>query len=53
VVGKDLGGERGRRLQYWPVSGRARQSYVVGGSGFEEIEIVKAQAPRGGDVELF
>ena len=26
VVGKDLGGERGRRLQYWPVSGRARQS---------------------------
>ena len=29
VVGKDLGGERGRRLQYWPVSGRARQAYVA------------------------
>lgn len=54
VVGKDLGGERGRRLQYWPVSGRARQSYVAGGSRVEEIEVVKPQAPpRGGDVELF
>src|SRR5579863_1151685 len=27
VVGRDLGGNRGRRLQYWPVSGRARQAY--------------------------
>lgn len=54
VVGKDMGGERGRRLQYWPVSGRARQSYVTGGTGVEEIEIVRTPAPRsGGDVELF
>ncbi|HEY1941057.1 MAG TPA: chemotaxis protein CheD [Roseiarcus sp.] len=54
VVGKDLGGERGRRLQYWPVSGRARQSYVATGGGVEEIEVVKPLAPpRGGEVELF
>jgi chemotaxis protein CheD len=53
VVGKDLGGDRGRRLQYWPVSGRARQSYVAGGSGVDEIEIIKAPASRGGDIELF
>ena len=29
VLGGDTGGERGRRLQYWPVSGRARQSYIA------------------------
>jgi chemotaxis protein CheD len=53
VVGKDLGGKRGRRLQYWPVSGRARQSYVAADAGLEEIEVFKAPPPRGGDVELF
>jgi chemotaxis protein CheD len=52
VVGRDLGGERGRRLQYWPVSGRARQSYVAAGVGIDESETFKAP-PRGGDVELF
>ena len=31
VVGADLGGERGRRLQFWPVAGRARQSYISSG----------------------
>ena len=46
MVGKDLGGERGRRLQYWPVSGRARQSYVAGGSRVDEIEVVKPQRRR-------
>lgn len=53
VVGKDLGGERGRRLQYWPVSGRARQSYVATSNGVEEIEIVKAAPPLACDIELF
>ncbi len=51
LVGKDLGGQRGRRLQYWPVSGRARQSYVD--AGFDDIEIVRAPTDRGGEVELF
>lgn len=54
LVSKDLGGQQGRRLQYWPVSGRARQSYVSAGSGIDEIEIVKAPASRSfGEVELF
>lgn len=53
VVGKDLGGDRGRRLQYWPVSGRARQSYVASGSGVEEIVVVRPPPQSGGDVELF
>jgi chemotaxis protein CheD len=52
LVGKDLGGQQGRRIKYWPVSGRARQSYVV--AAVEEIEIVKTPPSRSyGDVELF
>jgi chemotaxis protein CheD len=52
LVSKDLGGERGRRLQYWPVSGRARQSYVS--AGVDESPNLKAQFSRGcGEVELF
>jgi chemotaxis protein CheD len=51
VVGKDLGGERGRRLQYWPVSGRARQAYVAG--GIDEKPIKPPLSRNVGDVELF
>ncbi|MGA2492802.1 MAG: chemotaxis protein CheD [Roseiarcus sp.] len=52
VVGKDLGGERGRRLQYWPVSGRARQAYVAAG-GIDE-KLLKPMLSRDvGEVELF
>ncbi|MCW2283277.1 chemotaxis protein CheD [Rhodoblastus acidophilus] len=29
VVAEDLGGERARRVQFWPASGRARQIYVA------------------------
>ena len=51
LVAKDLGGQQGRRLQYWPVSGRARQSYVA---AVEEVETIMAPASRiYGDVELF
>ncbi len=54
LVGKDLGGKRGRRIQYWPVSGRARQSYVAAGSGIDDLEIIRAPAARGGgEIELF
>ena len=28
IVGGSLGGESGRRIQYWPVSGRARQAIM-------------------------
>ena len=28
IVSRDLGGFRGRRLEYWPVTGRARQIYM-------------------------
>jgi chemotaxis protein CheD len=54
LVGKDLGGQRGRRLQYWPVSGRARQSYVAAGAGVDNLELIRAPTSRSyGDVELF
>jgi chemotaxis protein CheD len=52
VVGKDLGGERGRRLQYWPVSGRARQAYVASG-GIDEKPPKPLLTRNVGDVELF
>ena len=52
VVGKDLGGDRGRRLQFWPVSGRARQAYVAPG-GIDETPIKLSVSRSVGDVELF
>ena len=52
VVGKDLGGERGRRLQYWPVSGRARQAYVAA-AGIDEKPVKPVLTRNVGDVELF
>ncbi len=57
IVGGDTGGERGRRLQFWPVSGRARQSYIA--SGVESANRASAgRAPAherniAGDVDLF
>jgi chemotaxis protein CheD len=59
VVGGDIGGERGRRLQFWPVSGRARQSYIH--AGVESLN-EKSKAPealatatknRAGEIDLF
>ncbi len=52
VIGKDLGGDSGRRLQYWPVSGRARQAYVAAG-GIDEKPIRPLLSRDVGDVELF
>ena len=51
-MGDDLGGERGRRLQYWPVSGRARRSYVAGAPTIAE-SAVKLPVIDSGDAELF
>jgi chemotaxis protein CheD len=54
LVSKDLGGQQGRRLQYWPVSGRARQSYVAASAGIDNVELVRAPVSRSfGEVELF
>lgn len=54
VVGGDLGGDRGRRLQFWPVSGRARQILLP--SGAETAVLARPPKPvqvSFGEVELF
>jgi chemotaxis protein CheD len=59
TVSGDIGGERGRRLQFWPVTGRARQSLIQ--TGVETInQRPKAAAPlptapkaADGEVDLF
>ncbi len=54
IVGGDLRGDRGRRVEYWPISGRARQVLLSGDKGF-----VTSAPPRqppvaaGGSVEFF
>ncbi len=54
VIGGSLGGESGRRLQFWPVSGRARQAVMSGDKNLPPV--VAPTAPKqsdGGEVEFF
>jgi chemotaxis protein CheD len=54
LVGKDVGGERARRLKFQPCSGRVRVIYVARDQRFVHAEVKKATvAPAGGDLELF
>ena len=54
VTGTSLGGTQGRRVQFWPESGRARQMLIA---KFEEPAAVVAPSPvptpAGDDIELF
>jgi chemotaxis protein CheD len=53
IVSQDLGGDRGRRLQFWPASGRARRSFI-GADAIISVENVREPvAAKFGDVELF
>ena len=52
IVNKDLGGDQGRRIQFWPASGRARRSFIAA------AEAIGAERPRApaasyGDGDLF
>ena len=51
VVSQDLGGQNGRRLQYWPFSGRARQSYITSMNTIEPTN--EPACGSSGEVELF
>jgi chemotaxis protein CheD len=53
VVGECLGGVRGRRLQFWPVAGRARRSFLA---ETDHVPVRVAPAPAvadAGALELF
>ena len=53
MVGGDLGGDRGRRIEYWPHSGRARQNLLAKSA---VLPVVKTAAPATrdlGELELF
>ena len=52
IVGGSLGGASGRRIEYWPVTGQARQIFLG------EVQVVPvprqpAASPTEGDLELF
>jgi chemotaxis protein CheD len=54
VVGGSLGGEAGRRLQFWPVSGRARQAFMSADKHLPPVAMPPApKHDDGGDVEFF
>jgi chemotaxis protein CheD len=55
-VGGSLGGESGRRIQYWPVSGRARQVFLTRQTQdvlARETRLAPAPAAQTGALELF
>lgn len=50
VIGGSLGGELGRRIEFWPVTGRARQKLVRTADELPSTILAPAQ---GGELELF
>ncbi|MGH6957983.1 MAG: chemotaxis protein CheD [Caulobacteraceae bacterium] len=54
-VGGSLRGEAGRRVQYWPLTGRARQAFLAKDAlgVFDQERRRPAPAPAGGSLELF
>ncbi|MCB1446649.1 MAG: chemoreceptor glutamine deamidase CheD [Rhizobiaceae bacterium] len=57
IVGSSTGGETGRKLEYWPVSGRARQYALTGAETRatvqREIRPVAAPKPVESSIEFF
>jgi chemotaxis protein CheD len=53
LVGKSLRGDQGRRIQFWPVSGRARQVFLNADKVPAKIAIPAGLLPVGGGVEFF
>lgn len=54
-IGGNTGGLQGRRIQYWPVSGRARQIFLVGAAEIERPAPLPAASvdAHAGELELF
>ena len=53
LVSSCLGGDRGRRIQFWPVSGLARRRFMVGTEAVPVQRPVPPPAPAFGALELF
>jgi chemotaxis protein CheD len=55
VLGGSLGGRSGRRVEYWPVSGRARAQLIAGNVDrlTAPKPVVIQPVPNTGEVELF
>ena len=54
VIGASLGGVLGRRIQYWPATGRARQILMVKSQVLPAVvSLAVTPASSGGDLELF
>jgi chemotaxis protein CheD len=52
-AGGSLGGDRGRRIQFWPTSGRARQVALRKNEAFSSPVANVPLRMTGGEVELF
>lgn len=52
IVGGSLGGETGRRIQFWPTTGRVRQKMVRAAEEPPRFAAI-GQADSGGELELF
>ena len=52
VVASSLGGTTGRRIQFWPATGRARQNFMAGQVS-ETFTAAMPAPPSAGELELF
>ena len=53
LVGGSVRGDRGRRLQFWPMSGRARQSWLLREEVPSQASPVARMADLAGELDLF
>jgi chemotaxis protein CheD len=57
VVSSSIGGEFGRKLEFWPVSGRARQYPLTGAETQKTVQLeqrpVPVQKPASSSIEFF
>jgi chemotaxis protein CheD len=45
IVGSSTGGEAGRKLEFWPISGRARQYPLTGAETSKTVQLEQRPAP--------
>lgn len=53
IVGECTGGRRGRRLRFWPTSGRVQQKLMSAAENLPPVVKPQIPVPSAGDMELF